>query len=193
MSSESNGVDRRLLRLVDELRQAFDARKTFFACLYQHETQVESWLKAELLHHLNGATNIRALEREKRVSVGEKKKVDLYWEDSSNESSTPIWLELKHWHIGYQRGQLWNTKSYFVSKESWGIRPDVRKLLAISGGHKYVFVLATANPTNAEWRHGFSQLQALEQDANCTDLTCCDDFPREFFLGLVRVDRKSHA
>ena len=112
--------------MVTRFRVILDAHDEHLECFCRYGVQVEGWLKGELLNFFDvEKTDGRLLDfdRERRYGAG-RKKVDYYLVLPSGIIAPTVWIELKHWQIGYQRNELWKAHNYFGDK-SIGIYSDV--------------------------------------------------------------------
>lgn len=175
-----------ILDMVSRFRTVLDAHNSHLKCFYNSESQVEGWLKGELIFFLDGEkTSERLANFEKEAPCGfGRKKIDLCLQLTIAE--TPVWIELKHWHIGKQKGETWNAHNYFGDK-TIGIQPDVEKLSSIPKGDKYVLILNTRNPGDSDWTKGVDKFNNKFIPLRIKSLTLPNDFPESYFLGLLEV------
>ena len=133
-----------MTELVERFRKVLDARRDILECFCNYGVQLEGWLKGELLYFLdNEKTGGRLYDFDREVSFGQgKRKVDI---KITEENGRATWVELKHWLIGYQRGQKYDAGFYLRDSSPVGIKLDVEKL-KLAHGRKYVLTLTTANP-----------------------------------------------
>lgn len=182
-------TDGPMLELVGRFRQILDRREGILKCFCDQGVQVEGWLKGELLYFLDleqRAGRLAEFDREVAIGVG-RKKVDLKLTFRSGAITHPSWVEIKHWLIGYQRGQKYGAGFAFGDPTSVGIKPDVEKLSYITTGGKYILILATANPGTDEWSSGVDKFNHKFSHLRLDSLTTPEDFPGSFFLGLLSV------
>ena len=174
---------------VRRLRKYFDMRQAILECFCKHGVQVEGWVKGEMLYFLDsGAVNSRLIKFDREVSIGlGRKKVDFALTIEKDNGSQRLWIEIKHWLIGYQKGTRWTASSYFVDTSSVGIKPDVEKLTMIPTGEKFLLVLATANPGKTDWSSGIRKFNSKFKPLCIKGLTNPSDFPPSYFLGLLGI------
>jgi 3-isopropylmalate/(R)-2-methylmalate dehydratase small subunit len=146
-----------ILDAVMRFKTILDSHTKQFESFDKHAIQVEGWLKGELaLFFDNEKIEGKLDEFDAEVGCGlGRKKVDFKlvfkW--------FPVWIELKHWQIGYQGEERWKASNYFGSK-GIGIYNDVEKLSNIIDGEKYLLILATKNPESEEagdWVKGLTK------------------------------------
>ncbi|MCJ7426448.1 MAG: hypothetical protein MUO17_04895 [Dehalococcoidales bacterium] len=102
---------------------------------------------------------------------------------------TVVWIELKHFQVGWQGKERWKASNYFGDK-SIGIQPDVEKLSSITDGDKYIFILATKNPEyeeHGDWEKGVDKFNEKFAPLHIRSHTITSDFPQSYFLGLLEV------
>lgn len=159
-------------------------------CFCAYGVQLEGWLKGEFLVFLDELKTTKEIVNfDREVSSGSgRRKVDFCIEISTGVSSELIWVEIKHWLIGYQKGYKYNSLFYFGDPSSVGIKPDVEKLLEIERGSKFLLILATANPGD-EWLTGVSRFNGKFSPLSLAPLTMPEEFPTSYFPGLLEVMR----
>src|SRR5262249_28744856 len=119
---------------------------------YKHEAQFEKWLQGELLHLLDANAARLGIERivnEVKVPGGQ---IDLsvHFGDGS-----AAWIELKHWHIGRQKGSLWRVADCMGCVDAFGLTKDVQELTTGGRlGSGFAWLLFTANPGVEDWMRG---------------------------------------
>lgn len=175
--------------IIIRFNEVLNEHSKHMECFCTHGVQLEGWLKGELLCFLDEYKASHVLvdfDREVLSGTG-KKKVDFCIKISTGYSSELLWLEIKHWLIGYQKGSKYNSSSYFGDPSSVGIKPDVEKLLAIEQGSKYLLILATANPGDEEWLAGVSRFNTKFSPLSLNPLTKPSQFPATYFLGFLSV------
>lgn len=185
-------VDAELCSLVLRFRDVLELRPEVVRCFAEHGVQVEGWLKGEILAFLTEekhAGRIVDFDREVLIGVG-RRKVDLTLYIQQGGERRQIWIELKHYLIGWQKGIEYNAFGYFNDPAA-GIKPDVEKLLAISSCYRYVLILATARPDLVDWEAAITRFNVKFQPC-LRSLTDPSDFPVGFFLGLVSVAKHAH-
>ncbi len=177
-------------KLAEYLRRSEQQLRCFHTC----ESQVEGWFKGELLCFLDQEK--LAFKREKLVDVGgrRRRRIDI-WLQFDNSGSSISWVELKHWHIGYQNGNPYGCDWYFkTAKHSSCVKPDVEKLLRISeDGDKFMLVLLTKKPSSEEWNSGVEKFNTKFSQLFVRSLTNPSDYPDFFFLGLLHVCPKESS
>ena len=190
-----------MLELLSGFRQYLESRddfETLFECFRNQGVRLEGWLKGEFLHYLTKAKEnykgrVFNFDREARFGRG-KRRIDIKvaYPDPVGPCSKVVWIELKHWLIGYQKGDRRDAGHYFGIAGSSGIKPDVEKLQSVHGG-KYIVVLSTSKPTNWEWQAGIKKFNSTFQPLSLNSLTNPDDFPHYYFLGLLSTERTSNS
>jgi len=159
-------------------------------CFHKYESQVEGWLKGELLCFLEQekvAGRLPHFEREKVVRIGDKRmNVDVVLQFDKSRGSPLSFVELKHWHIGTQKNDYYGPQWYF--KDPTCAKRDVEKLLKIpDGGDKFMLVLLTKNPGPEDWSCGVNEFNIKFPRLLVRSLTDPGDYPDFFFLGLLHV------
>jgi len=172
-------------------RVILDAHDKHLKCFDQHAVQVEGWLKGELLpFFLSEKDSGRLFDFNTECSCGlGRRRVDYRLELHSGDIETDVWIELKHFQIGYQGKDRWKASDYFSDK-SIGIHSDVEKLSSITDGDKYVLILATKNPEYDEprnWLKGVNKFNEKFAPLHISSHTLTTDFPQSYFLGLLEV------
>ena len=172
-----------LLDIVSDFRNVLERRPGILKSFCRHGVQIEGWLKGEILHLLDTKKAEGALpDFDREVAFGQgRRRIDLKL-TGVNDGDT--WIELKHWLIGYQKGTRYSAGFYFGDPSSVGIRPDVEKL-QLARGHKFIMVLATANPGADGWRDGIETFNRKFSPLQVNPLTDPTDFPEYYFLGLL--------
>ncbi len=99
----------------------------------------------------------------------------------------PIWVEIKHWLIGLQRGTQYRADSYFKDSTSVGTKLDVEKLLKLKVGKKYLLILTTANPGCSEWSNGINIFNKKFSPLRIRGINNPKDFNDYYYLGLLKV------
>jgi hypothetical protein len=182
-------TDRSLIELTIGFRQVMEERTEYLKCFQTHGVQLEGWLKGELLHfldHYQKTGKISRLAREEPAGKG-RRKVDFYLEFSDVNGPHLAWLEIKHWHIGYQKGCKYEATFYFKDPRSAGILPDVKKLVTISDWAKYLLILTTANPGQDLWLKGIAEFNQKFRSLTLRALPFPQNFLDYYFLGLLRT------
>jgi len=184
--------DSQIMDLVSNFRNVMEAHNEHLKCFCAYGVQLEGWLKGELMHFLDqqkSMTNIVDFDREEPAGKG-RKKVDFRLEFPGEAGTRYTWLEIKHWLIGYQKGCKYDALFYFSDPSSVGIAPDIKKLATIQDDHKYLLVLATANPGEIEWLTGVDRFNHKFAPPSLKPVTNPKGFPNYYFLGLLKVDVK---
>ena len=182
MSSEAQ-----VMGLVNRFREVLDARRNVLECFSAYGVQLEGWLKGELLYFLHTEKlggRLYDFEREVSFEQSSRRKIDLKITDNNGHT---MWVELKHWLVGDQKGTRYGAGFYLKDPSSVGIRPDVEKLKRVNGG-KYVLTLATANPGMEGWSTGVEEFNRKFPPLRIVSMTDPKDFPSQYFLGLLSVE-----
>lgn len=180
-------VDAQLRALVHRFREVLGSRPEVLKCFAEQGIQVEGWLKGEILTFLTvekRAGRIAGFDREALVGNG-RRKADVTVDIQEAAERCRLWIELKHYLVGWQKSILYNAFGYFNDPAA-GIKPDIDKLLAIPSPHRYVLVLMTANPGATDWLAAITRFNQKFQPC-LHALTDPTDFPDDFFLGLIAV------
>jgi hypothetical protein len=192
MSSESNVtrvVDAELCSLVHRFRDVLELRVKTLKCFADQGVQVEGWLKGEILAFLSeekSAGRLRGFGRE--VPIQDSKcRADLTLDLRPKAEDPQIWIELKHYLIGFQKDIEYRAYDYF-NDPARGIKPDVDKLLSIASPHRYALILMTRCPSLDDWDAAIKRFNDKFQPC-LQPLTNPNDFCDEFFLGLVSVTK----
>ena len=174
--------------MVTRFRAVLNAHDSQLKCFCHYGVQVEGWLKGELLYFLDAEkTSGRLVDFEREALCGiDKKKVDLRLDITTGSTPSNAWIELKHWLIGYQKGELWKAHNYF-GDATIGVQPDVEKLSKIIRGDKYIFILATSNPGHEDWTKGVDKFNNKFSPLSLRSLTQPSDFPDSYFFGVLEV------
>ncbi len=174
--------------MVTRFRKTLDAHERHLECFYHYGVQVEGWLKGELLNFFDlEKTDGRLvkIDREVRCGIGQKK-VDCRLELPVDTIASTVWVELKHWHIGYQKNEPWLAHNYFGDK-AIGIYSDVEKLSSIIEGDKYVLILATQNPGREDWSKGVDKFNKKFKPLQVRSCTETSEFPESYYIGVLEV------
>jgi hypothetical protein len=165
-----------------------DEHQRQFECFDKYAIQVEGWLKGEIVHVFDSEVNAKKLDYfapEADYPFPGRKKVDC----KLILNGTPVWIELKHFQVGWQDEERWKASDYFVDKK-YGIYNDVDKLSKIDNGGKYILILATKNPRCDElgnWEKGINKFNEKFAPLRIRSHTMPSDFPDSYFLGLLEV------
>ncbi len=191
----SSKVDNRIRVTIAQFYCAMAQHENHLKCFHDYGVQVEGWLKGEFLTFLEDEKKSgRIIDFDREVkSLDGRKKVDFRIEIPSEADNTCVWLELKHWLIGKQKGVNYYASFYFGDPSAIGIISDVKKLAKVPDEGRYLLVLATANPGQDEWQKGVSKFNKKFTPFFLEPLTYPRDFPDYYFLGLIKVscDRSS--
>lgn len=182
-------TDGQVKDIVLRFKQVLDEHEEQLRCFCTYGVQLEGWLKGELLFfldHEKAARKIAHFDREVRP-VDSRQRVDIYLQLNQDLHASNVWIELKHWLIGYQKGSKYDTIFYFGDSSSVGIKPDVEKLSKILCDGKYMLILTTANPGEDEWIRGIAKFNERFFPLAIESLTSPMDFPDAYFLGLMQV------
>lgn len=174
-------------RMIPLLRSHFDNLMDRLRCFHQYEFQVEGWLKGELLSLLRWSKKslgIKEIDREVKAPVGNGR-VDVV---AFLENGTRLWIELKHWHMGYQKGQRWTFTNTVQTPEAFGLEKDIVKITATPVGDVGIaIILLTNNPGPEDWTTGLGVLRRKIAPRRVAPLTTPADFPPDYFLGILRA------
>ena len=185
-----------MMDVVTRLRTVLDAHETHMKLFDQHAVQVEGWLKGELLHFFDiekADGRLRDYWPEsppESRTASSRERIDYELELATADATTKVWLELKHFQIGCQKGVCYKAHGY-LARKSYGIYKDVVKLRQITAGDRYVLVLATKNPGRYDWSTGVATFNADFGHLSLHIHTHTDpsDFPSTYFVGLLEVPR----
>lgn len=180
--------------LVGRLRGHLAERPAPLHAFLRHGAQVEGWFKGEMLCFLEGeraAGRIANVERE-AIAPGprSRRRIDYRVAFRSNGSVVTAWLELDHWLVGRHRQQTFEARSRLQDTGAGGVRHAVERLLEIRGGDKYVLALMTGNPGARDWEAGVGRFNEKFRPLAIEALTRPEDYPQEFFLGLIKAIRR---
>jgi len=148
-------------------------------------------MKGELLYFLDNeksAGRIAHFDREVLMGIG-KRKVDFKVEMSTDSGVVEVWIELKHWLIGDQKGTRYDAQSYFNDPTPVGIKPDVEKLNEVPDDAKFLLILTTKNPGMADWSTGVDRFNEKFSPLHIESLTTPADFPSFYYIGLLKAAR----
>ena len=171
-------------RFAEYLRRSEQQLQSF----HTYESQVEGWFKGELLCFLDRekrTDRLHNFEREKSGDDESHKRTDIVLQF---DKSSPIsWVELKHC-IGYYNNRRYDSSSYFKFDNNSCIKRDVEKLLTRPiDDDKFMLVPFTPNPGSEDWRAGVDLFNTNFSPLSVRPLTNPDNYPKYFFLGLLRV------
>ena len=178
-----------MMDAVARFRMVLDAHNIHMKLFDLHAIQVEKWLQGELLPFFdadksNGKLNNYWPESSPQFRTYPSwRRVDYELELLDGTIVTKVWIELKHFQIGYQKEVYYKASSYFASKSIHG---DVAKLRDVVVGDKYILVLATRNPGRDDWLRGVDKFNE-RCPFHIQSHTDPSDFPTTYFLGLLEV------
>ncbi|MBI2587111.1 MAG: hypothetical protein HYW28_14760 [Rhodospirillales bacterium] len=180
--------------LITNLSAYLKRREVQLKAFYKFESQLEGWLKGELITFLDHERldhRIYDFEREARIPES-RKRVDFRIDFAEgNGIKNTAWIELKHWHIGKQKGIPYTCKFYFGDSNK-GIVVDVRKLDILESECQYLLILMTKNPEKKDWDAGIEIFNRKFSPYLLRPLTQPTDYPDSFFLGLLRSVSNRH-
>lgn len=180
--------------LVGRLRQHMARRPEPLRAFRRHGAQVEGWFKGEMLCFLDGereAGRVTAFERE-AIAPGprSRRRIDYRVAFRSNGGVVTAWLELDHWLIGRHKQQTYEARPRLQDAGASGVRHAVERLLEVRGGDKFLLVLMTGNPGEADWTAGIGKFNEKFRPLDIDPLTRTADYPDDFFLGLLKANRR---
>jgi hypothetical protein len=188
MSGEENlEVEDSLRVLVSDFKKVLDDHEELLKCFCRKGVQLEGWLKGELLYFFEKEKKKVILDFDREVTIPIGRKVDFRITVGERTNFVDVWIEIKYWLIGYQKGSYYNANFYFGDSSSVGIRPDIEKLLEIQKDPKFMLILAVANPGSDEWEEGVKKFNRKFKPLHISSLTNPKDFAKTFFLGLLRI------
>ena len=160
-------------------------------CFPEYKIRVEGWFKGELICFLYREKREGRLHDFRKEESGDdesRKRTDIVLQ--FGKSSPVSWVELKHWHIGTPNDADFGCRWYFtIANHDSGVNCNVRRLLKIPNGDKFMLVLLTANPGSKKWNSGVKAFNTNTKFSplSVRSLTNPDDYPDYFFLGLLHV------
>jgi len=185
------GEDAEILQLTGRLNDHLNSRGDQLKAFYRYQSQLEGWLKGELLWFLDREkTDGRLSNFEREVLLPRrhsKQRFDFKLAFRTGEVQKTAWIELKHWLIGYQKDSHYNCQFYFGDPTSIGIKPDVEKLASVRSGNKYLWILMTQNPGENDWASGMKKFNEKFRPLHVDPLTQPTNFPDFYFLGLLKA------
>lgn len=182
-------IDQKLVKIIYLLRNYLDTKKEILTCFCSHGVQLEGWFKGELLFffsNLKSSKDILDIDREVKSPVANNK-IDFKLELQTDNQSDTVWIELKHWLIGYQKGYKYNSQFYFGDPTSVGIKSDAEKLTNIKSNNKYMLIVTTANPGINDWYNGVQKFNNKFSNLKIESLTDPSEFNDFYFLGLLKI------
>jgi len=185
----TNNLDNNLLGINLRFKDYLNSKEGILRCFHSQGVQLEGWLKGELLYffsNLKDSKEIYDFDREVKSPVSNQK-IDFKLELITRNKNEVLWLEIKHWLIGYQKGYKYNANFYFGDPTSVGIKPDVEKLSVIESDNKYMLILTTANPGRENWFNGVQKFNNKFPNSKIESLTDPKEFEDFYFLGLLRI------
>jgi hypothetical protein len=164
--------------LLADIRAHFSTLENRLRVFAQQEVQLEGWFKGEclfLLQELKSEGCIRDVNREVATGLG-KRKIDI----TVDLRGQRHWVELKHWHIGPQKGACWGPKDYIDSLED-----EYQKFEAVrANGRAWVLAFCTPNPGADLWKEALRYFNCEYSPWKLKAKTDPVDYPRTFFIGL---------
>jgi len=182
-------LDKNLIRIIFLLKDYLDTKKEILTCFCGHGVQLEGWFKGELLFffsNLKNSKDIYDFNREVKPPVANNK-IDFKLKLQIDNRIETVWLEIKHWLIGYQKGYKYNAQFYFGDPTSVGIKPDIEKLTIIKSDNKYMLISMTANPGRNDWQNGVQKFNNKFSNLKIESLTDPAEFEDFYFLGLLKI------
>lgn len=182
-------IDNNIIKILLKLKNFFNIKKEILTCFCNQGVQLEGWFKGELLNFLSNSKESKEIydfDREIKSPVSNQK-IDFKLELKTDSKNEVLWLEIKHWLIGYQKGYKYNANFYFGDPTSVGIKKDVEKLSVIKSDNKYILILATANPGGEAWFNGVQKFNNKFSNFHIESLTDPNEFENFYFLGLLKI------
>jgi len=182
-------LDKNLIKIIFLLKNHLDTKKEILNCFCDHGVQLEGWFKGELLLFFSNLKNSKVIDdfdREVKSPVANNK-IDFKLELQIDNRIEIVWLELKHWLIGYQKGAKYIAQTYFGDPTSVGIKPDVEKLMNIKSDSKYMLIAMTANPGKSGCDDGVQKFNDKFPNLKIESLTNPVEYNDSYFLGLLKV------
>lgn len=176
-----------LFSLVKRFGESLNLRSSVLKCIAEQGVQVEGWLKGEILGFLTeekNAERILDFDREARIGIGRRRADLVVWFDADGDRC-PVWIELKHYLIGFQKGIFYDAYGYFNDPKR-GIKPDIEKLRAIASPYRFMLVLTTASPKSTDWQTAIMHFNN-KFHRDIWSMTDPKDYPDSHFLGLIDV------
>jgi hypothetical protein len=183
-------LDGQVIAIADNFKTVLDSHQHHLKSFCAYGIQAEGWFKGELLTFLDSwkaRREIANFDREVNLAIDQRKKVDFRIDLSIGGQTIPLWIELKHWLIGRQKGVRYNAAFYFADPTSIGISHDVKKLADISDGGRYLFILSTANPGHDAWEQGLLKFNQKFAPLSLKNVHQEIQYPESYFLGIVRA------
>ncbi|OGO20682.1 MAG: hypothetical protein A2Z15_05290 [Chloroflexi bacterium RBG_16_50_11] len=190
---EGNGsgglnVINHIINLVNCFRKVLELHNEHLDCFYRY-SQVEGWLKGELLPFLEEKKNAGTIinfDTEVRPNTSGQR-VDICLEILNGGFRSYAWIELKQWRISYEKGNKLLLSYYFSDPGSAGIKPEIKKFEKINSGNKYILILMTRNPGKAEWLKNVNKFNKKTPHPCIKALTRPEEYPDRYFLGLLEI------
>ncbi len=192
-------------------------KQALFSSLYNYASQKEGWFLAEMLHFLDtekkkhqivdfnrevsSDTTIESSQKKKKT----QKKIDFSIDLKTEFGPKKIWVEFKHWHIGFQKGVYYHPK-YYIQYDQ--LTSDLIKLLQ-KPEPKFFIVFCTHKPSLEEWEqvepianarfsptsnYNSQPLKKLRALSIPFEIKWCQragfslqDFPPTYFIGILEV------
>ncbi len=180
-------IDNELINLIANFKKVLDLHEGHLKNFCNYKVQLEGWLKGEFLCFLDDQTkagNIAGFDREIKLATDQRKKFDFRIAFKLDGKTEYAWLEAKHWLIGCQKGVTYNANSYFTDPSSVGIADDVKKLLNVKEGGRYLVILATANPGKEQWQKGIEKFNQKFAPLAIKEVAQAAKYPDSYFFGL---------
>lgn len=170
----------KIAAVFDVLHDHLRSRSDQLACFGKYEFQAEAWLKAEwirVLDEMKTQGSIRALDRE--VKVNNKKLIDLAVDLDDGRH----WIELKHWFLGRQKGQVWRPRDFMPELES-----EFEKFKTVKAGDRvWIATLCTTNPGTDAWASALNEFNREKSPWEVEPIDSPADYPPSYFLGVLHA------
>lgn len=164
----------------DVLRDHLRSRPDQLACFVKYEFQAEAWLKAEwirVLDNLKTQGRIRDLDRE--IKVNTKKLIDVAVDLDDGRH----WIELKHWFLGRQKGQLWRPRDFIFE-----IEREFEKFETVKAGDRaWIAALCTNNPGADAWAGALDEFNRENAPWAVEPIDSPANYPSSYFLGVLHA------
>lgn len=161
----------------DVLREHLRSRPDQLACFAKYEFQAEAWLKAEWIRVLDALkTSHRILDLDREIKKN-KKLIDL----AVNLDDGRHWIELKHWYLGRQKGQVWRPRDFIFELEK-----EFEKFDDVEAGNRgWIAALCTNNPGATAWESALDEFNRDNAPWRVEPVDRPTDYPPSYFLGLL--------
>ena len=189
-------VEERLKELISAFKKDLDSKHEQLNCFCKHGVQLEGWLKGELIYFLEKQKKCGRIEGFEREVTPHgyghgRRKVDIKVELRLESEIFIVWVELKYWLIGEQKGTPYKPKFYFNERGSIGIKPDIEKLILIENDFKFLLILSVKNPKIEDWDEGVKVFNDKFPNYNLKSLTDPNVYEDSYYLGLLSVSNDS--